>query len=290
MSNLEKDYIIDDGNGKIFTMPREGFENSKRNHNFQLWRQVGLAQPENIHWVWYVDEEERNKAIRDRKPFKDSFNADSYFRITKRLDPFFVEGHLGHPNYSFDFFAEILSGYTYFDDYLTRKKIYFTFDQISLYQVAEIFKTENPIRLILKRIDNLPVFKSNTAFMIMPFGDETLNTFYEENIQKFLKNTFDINVYRSDNFSDNDVIIDTILRLIEDSEFIISELTEKNKNVFYELGYAVAKGKEIIPIQNESVPIFFDRAHYRTLLYNLEDTEKFKINLSEIIKTIRGRL
>lgn len=290
MTNHEKQYLVRDNNtGKEFYMPREGFENAKKNPQFHLWQKVALQKPENVQEIWYVDEVERKNAITNREPFCEPYKTDSYFRITSRIDNSYIEGTIGHSNLATEFFPAITKGYAYFNDYLERKKVYFSFDKISLYQVTEILK-DNPIRLILKRIDTLPVFKPNTAFMIMPFRDEKLNEFYEVNIRKHLKDKLNIDVYTAANFTDNDVIIETIYKSIEQSEFVIAETTQNNKNAFYELGYAVAKDREVITIQNQDEKLyFFDRAHVRSISYSLDNLDKFKSDLVGTIQTIRSR-
>ncbi|MCC6891904.1 MAG: toll/interleukin-1 receptor domain-containing protein [Anaerolineae bacterium] len=44
----------------------------------------------------------------------------------------------------------------------------------------------------------------------------------------------------------------TILQMIERSDFVIADLTGNNATVFYELGFAHALGKQILPIVQES--------------------------------------
>lgn len=291
MNNPQKQFLIRDNNtGKQFTMPKEGYESAKQNPAFHLWVKLGTVEPENVQKVWYVTEKDRIDALRNRKPFCERDKTETYFKILNRIDSNFIEGYLGHSNILTEFFSEIDTIYTYFEDYNNRKKIYFTFDKISLFEVTEII-LDNPIKLIMKRLDNLPFFKKNTAFMIMPFRNEELDQFYEKHIREYLQSEFDIVVYRADNFTDNDVIIETIYNCIEESEFIMADTTVNNKNVFYELGYAVAKEKEVITIQNRSENnIFFDRAHVRSIIYSYSDIEKFKADLKGTILTIRSRM
>lgn len=290
MVNQEKQILIRDNNtGKEFFMPREGYENAKKNPAYHLWQKIGLQMPNNVQRIWYVNESEKNSALVNGKPFFEGYDTSSYFKITNRIDNTFIEGFLGHQDLATDFFSDIAKDYSYFEDYLLRKKIYFTFDKISLYQLTEIIR-DNPIKLILKRINDLPSFKPNTAFMIMPFRDENLNEFYEKNIRKYLKEKLNIEIYTAANFTDNDIIIETIYKSIEQSEFVIADTTQNNKNVFYELGYAVAKEREVITIQNQTEQIyFFDRAHVRSITYSLDNLEKFKADLISTIQVIRSR-
>ena len=151
---------------------------------------------------------------------------------------------------------------------------------------------ENPLRFILKRIDDNKYFKKDQAFMIMPFHNPVLDKIYFDSIRPFLKDQLNITIYRADDFRDNDIIIETIYKLIEESEFIIADTTKENKNCFYELGYASAIGKEIIIIQNktEEQKLFFDRAHIRAIMYDSDDVSTFQFDLKSTIESIRGRL
>ncbi|HNL05722.1 MAG TPA: hypothetical protein PKK18_12800 [Chitinophagales bacterium] len=88
----------------------------------------------------------------------------------------------------------------------------------------------------------------------MPFKFHDLNNLYKVQIKDFLKQELNIAIFRADDFNGNDIIIETIYRQIEQAELIIAEITHNNKNVFYELGYASALKKEILMIQNKTVP------------------------------------
>jgi len=128
--------------------------------------------------------------------------------------------------------------------------------------------------------------------MIMPFHKNDIGKFYFENIKPFLVDNMKIDIYRADDFKDNDIIVHTIYKLIEESEFIIADTTHENKNVFYEIGYASAIGKEIIIIQNRKTEqkLFFDRAHIRAIMYEPNDIETFHFELKSTIESIRDRI
>jgi len=288
VENPKKQLKLQENNtGKITFMPPAGYRTA--GNILKNWDVVGKEQPSGVLKTWYVDEEEKNKATLGCRPFCNSIMADSYFKITERIDSQFIEGYLGHPRIDTYFFTEIQREFTYFDDYVARKKIYFTFDQISLFQVIQIYP-ENPVRLIMKQLDSIPVFKPNTAFMLMPFHNSVLNDFYKTRIQPFLKDKFGISIYRADDFTNNDIIIETIYSQIDQSEFIIADITEPNKNVFYELGYAAAKGKEIITLlQKVGEFNFFDRNHIRSIVYDFNEIEKFYTELQGTIQSIRLR-
>jgi hypothetical protein len=291
MDNPTKNIIIRNTQDQRQTsITEEGFKNLKRMPEHHFWVKVGYDNPQDVLPCWYISDKDRIEAIKNQKPFSEPYNASEYFKISKRIDSTHVEGYLGRYDKDYTFHDKMESDFTYFEAYLSRKKIYFSFDKVSLYQVLDIFP-EKPLKFILKRIDNLKNFKTNQAFMIMPFHKPTLDKFYFDNIKAYLKDKLSIEIYRADDFRDNDIIVQTIYNLIEESEFIIADITLENKNAFYELGYASAVGKEIITIQDKAIEqrLFFDRAHIRTIMYDANDIETFHFDLSAHIKSIRDR-
>src|SRR6266498_976693 len=48
-------------------------------------------------------------------------------------------------------------------------------------------------------------------------------------------------------------IIDGVLEAIDDSEFILADITRLNFNVTYEIGYAIGKGKRIFLTMNSAL-------------------------------------
>lgn len=240
---------------------------------------------------WQVDDFERVNSKKERKPYC-NYTTDNYFRILRRIDNIYIEGFIGRNDREEDFLNDVRESLTYLQDFFQRKKVYFTFDRINLYELVEIYPSHpNPIRFILKRIDGNKIIKKGQAFMIMPFHNEEMDNFFKLHIRSYLSDHLNVSVYRSDDFQDNDIIVQTIYSLIEESEFVIAEITNENKNAFYELGYASAIGAEIITIQNKNMgkKLFFDRAHIRTIFYDTNNIEAFYFELTSTIKSIRDR-
>lgn len=132
--------------------------------------------------------------------------------------------------------------------------------------------------------------KQTTVFMLMPFRDD-LTEIYKNNIKKSLEN-MDYVVKRADDFYlSTDILVD-ILRSIETSDIVIADLTSKNANVFYELGYAhhVQMEKVILISQESQNP--FDVGSKRTIFYT-PDTEgciKLQEKLIKFIKTVEKEI
>lgn len=249
-------------------------------------------QPGSIK-CWYVNEAERERIAKTGKLFGE-YSTSEYFSVVERIDNSFMRGYLGRTDSPYPWLYNWNAPLTYFIDYRARKHVYFTFDHIVLYQLVELIAGADgnkPLEFVLKRIDNKRFSKPNTAFMIMPFHSQELNGFYTSAIKPFLKSRCQTDIYRADDFRNNDIIVETIYRLIEESEVIIADTTFENKNAFYELGYASAKEKEIITIQNKNIEkrLFFDRAHIRSILYDPDDLESFFFDLEATITSIRSR-
>jgi hypothetical protein len=237
---------------------------------------------------WIIDESERLNALRNKRTFPD-YSPPRYFIMTKRLDNNFIEGQVGcigqkpHVHYA-NFHDE-------FKKYENREPIYLSFDRVSLFRVVEIQPT-TPLTFILRRIDDPKAIVVNQVFMIMPFGYPELNSLYKDYLKPFLKKELMIDIYRADDFNGNDVIIDTIYTQMEQAEIIISDTTHPNKNVFYELGWAAAKDKEIISIRDKAIKgsDFFDRAHIRYTRYSMSDIPEFLEYLKNDIIAIRAKV
>ena len=124
--------------------------------------------------------------------------------------------------------------------------------------------------------------------MMMPFGFSKLDSLYY-GIKDYLKSELDIIIRRADELLENDIIIETIYREIEQSEFLIADTTKCNKNVFYEIGYADALNKNIISIQDfcEADRVYFDKVHKRHLDYHRDSIESFYTDLKYTIEAIR---
>ncbi len=239
---------------------------------------------------WVISENDRLISLKQNKPFYD-YSPSCYFKLTQRLDNNFLQGYLGHKDFGGEFHEDILSSYTYFQEYQKRLPVYFSFDRVTLYRLIEILPTK-PLTFHLRRVDSPKAIVLNKAFMLMPFKDEKLNAFYRDNIKNFLSQEMQIQIFRADDFNDNDIIINTIYNQIEQSEFIIADTTLTNKNVFYEFGYAAAKEKEIITIQNTVIEkgLFFDRTHIRAIFYTDDNIPEFQKQLKNTIIAIRKKV
>lgn len=104
------------------------------------------------------------------------------------------------------------------------------------------------------------------AFVLMPFGKEF------EDVYKFgIKETAEkcgLVAERVDEQHFSETILERIYRQIENSDFVIADMTGRNPNVFYEVGYAHAKGKQCALITKDADDIPFDLKHHPHVIYD----------------------
>jgi CheY-like chemotaxis protein len=124
-------------------------------------------------------------------------------------------------------------------------------------------KLKQSISFQIKSIEN--GLKGN-VFCIMPFIDDLYDT-YLFGIKEPL-NAIGFNCFRIDERIFNDSIIEKIKESIMTSDYLIADLTNSNPNVFYEVGFAHALGKNVILIANSTNDLKFDLQHIRTIIYN----------------------
>ena len=119
------------------------------------------------------------------------------------------------------------------------------------------------------------------AFVLMPFDDE-FNDLYKFGIKK-TADELGVVAERVDEQQFSETILERIYRQIENCDFIIADMTGKNPNVFYEVGYAHAKGKLCALITQSASDIPFDLKHHTHIIYdgtigNLVDQLKPKLS------------
>lgn len=103
------------------------------------------------------------------------------------------------------------------------------------------------------------------AFVLMPF-DKSFDDIYKLGIKEtavglgFAAERVDEQIYREG-------ILERIYRQIEAADVIIADMSGKNPNVFYEVGYAHAKGKLCVLLTADAEDIPFDLKHRRDIVY-----------------------
>lgn len=104
------------------------------------------------------------------------------------------------------------------------------------------------------------------AFVLMPFHD-SFDDIYKLGIKKTCEE-LGIVAERVDEQFYSENMLERIYRQIENADLIIADMTGKNPNVFYEVGYAHAKGKLCALITQRSEDIPFDLQQHFHVIYD----------------------
>jgi len=96
--------------------------------------------------------------------------------------------------------------------------------------------------------------------------------------------------YRVDDDDSVTIPIESIEQSIRSSEFCIAEITTNNPNVWYELGYAMACGKEVILLCSDErmAPYPFDVRHRFIIKYETKSPSDFEHLKTSLENKIRG--
>lgn len=128
------------------------------------------------------------------------------------------------------------------------------------------------------------------CFIIMPFTDK-LNPIYESIIKPVIKD-LKLECLRADEIFTSKPIVEDIWYNVKRDRFLIADLTDRNPNVFYELGLAHALNKEVILLTQDINDVPFDLRHFRIIVYqnSISGADKLKSTLKDFInEQINGK-
>lgn len=130
--------------------------------------------------------------------------------------------------------------------------------------------------------------KQDTCFIIMPFGD-WFDTYYETIYLPAIEAT-GLTARRADNLYRPSAIINDIWALTNEAKLILADLSEKNANVFYELGMAHALAKPAILVTESMEDVPFDLRSLRVIVYEKNQPdwgdalrEKIQLAIQEVL-------
>lgn len=150
-------------------------------------------------------------------------------------------------------------------------------DNIVAFQEMYLILTD----IAWQKIYDLQKNQSNNknVFVAMKFGEET------KELRKKIKEGLEgYNVRIMDEIEHNHQIVPEMLYEIRNSRFVIAELSYHNNGAYYEAGYALGLGKEVIHICKKdelSNGLHFDVAQVNTIVY--EDIGEIPVKLKKRI-------
>jgi hypothetical protein len=105
------------------------------------------------------------------------------------------------------------------------------------------------------------------VFVLMPFKADMLPV-YEDHVKPTCA-SMGLTVRRADDFFTAHAVIQDIWQAIVSARLIVADCTDRNPNVFYEIGLAHTIGKPTILLTQNSEDVPFDLRHLRYIAYQL---------------------
>ncbi|MEJ8819995.1 hypothetical protein [Lacibacter sp. H407] len=123
---------------------------------------------------------------------------------------------------------------------------------------------------IKKLAKSVFISSGDSCFVMMPFASP-LGEYYQQIYEPAIKKT-GLTPLRADNdIFGTGKIIDQIWNGISSAKVLIAELTQRNPNVYYELGIAHALKKPVVLVCSNEEDVPFDLKHIRVIYYNMHD-------------------
>lgn len=126
------------------------------------------------------------------------------------------------------------------------------------------------------------------CFVLMPFGDmRDLQRIYHDHVKPVIERC-GLRCERADDIYDVSGVMQSVWEGINKARIVVADLTERNSNVFYELGVAHTLGKPVIMLSQSIDFVPFDLRHLRCIVYTYTPpgAKKLEQVLERTIKTV----
>lgn len=130
---------------------------------------------------------------------------------------------------------------------------------------------------------------SDRCFVIQPFDGERFDKRYKDVFAPAIRDA-GLEPYRVDHDPSSQVPIDTIASEIDAAIICLADVSTNNPNVWFELGFAIARRKDVILLCSDERegPFPFDVQHRRIVKYqtqSLGDYSKLAASITEAMKS-----
>ena len=154
---------------------------------------------------------------------------------------------------------------------------------------ARILEKDSAISEIAQDTERRPRAFLDTCFVMMPFGswyDQYYKDIYIPAIQDA-----GMEAVRADELFSTGSVIEQIWEQIQKAKILLADLSNKNANVFYELGLAHAAKKPVVFTAGALEDVPFDLRHLRVVIYDSRDPywgEKLKQSLASYLRAAKS--
>lgn len=131
------------------------------------------------------------------------------------------------------------------------------------------------------------VVEEDLCFVLMPFSPKKLGEIFERYVRTPIETELNMRCIRADDILTPTAIMRDVWEHIAKAKIIVAELTNKNANVFYELGMAHVLGKDVILIAQSTDHVPFDLSSVRCILYE-DGPSGYEVLAETLCRTIRS--
>jgi hypothetical protein len=110
----------------------------------------------------------------------------------------------------------------------------------------------------------------DTCFVVMPFA-EPIGGYYKAVYEPAIEKAGLRAVRADDEIFATGKIVDQVWQGLTGAKVLVAELTDRNPNVFYELGLAHALEKPVVLVSSNQNDVPFDLQHIRVIYYDMRD-------------------
>lgn len=219
--------------------------------------------------------EQRKEALREAFHNVEDFKKVDDFYRAKRIpeDEYFLNTltrDFGIPRDRVDRFAEVFSTNLQF-----LRSFNATTEAEPRPSIEEVQpRTSRPEGVTLStRVHKEPRIRQflDTCFVMMPFGT-WYDRYYQEVYIPAIRDA-GFEPVRADELFSSGSVVEQIWEQIEKSKVLLAELTDKNANVFYELGLAHAARKPVVFTSGKVEDVPFDLRHLRVIVYDVREPQ-----------------
>jgi hypothetical protein len=127
------------------------------------------------------------------------------------------------------------------------------------------------------------------AFVAMQFS-EPYNEVYRDAVEPLVKE-IGFEPLRIDDVYGPGIIVNDIINNLSESSIVLAEISEKNANVYYELGLAHAFGKPTLLMATKGTSLPFDVGSHRCIFYEntIAGRSKLQTSLKHSLMSLLGR-
>ena len=130
-----------------------------------------------------------------------------------------------------------------------------------------------------------------TCFVIQPFDNDKFDQRFTDIFEPAIK-AAGLEAYRVDRDPSVRIPIEQMEEGIKLAKICFAEITLDNPNVWYELGFAFASGKDVVMVTEERQNFPFDIQHRQVINYKTtskSDYEKPELNIKEKLIGLIGK-